>query len=168
MSHLVMINSRGTAVRVNTGVTAVNYAKIQIEGTIIGYGESAFVVTSASASETENVQFLPSTSDKIYAYAFGRGLGRLTLGGMAFPQYCTPDSRGVTVAGVEQLFNVYEQSRFSKNFTPLRIFFSNMTFNGYLIGCSANYADASNSIAQWSLDFVTYRSPATSALTAVI
>lgn len=160
MAVLVMNNPRGTAVRVNTGVTAASFAKVQIPGTIIGYGASAFVVTNASVSETENVQFLPSTSDKIYAYAFGRGLGRLTLGGMAFPNYCTPGS-SVTTAGVQQLFDVYEQKRFSKNFTPLKISFSNMIFNGYLISCSANYADAANSIAQWSLDFVTYRSPAT-------
>lgn len=160
MAVLVMNNARGTAVRVDTGVTAANYATVRVGGTEIGNGTSAFVVTSATATETENVQFLPSTADKIYAYAFGRGLGRLVLGGMAFPQYCLPGSR-TTVAGVQKLFDEYEKHRFSKNFTPLSIFFSNMTFNGYLISCTASYADAANSIAQWSLDFVTYRSSAT-------
>lgn len=160
MAVLVMNNARGTAVRVNTGVTAVNYATVRINPLNIGNGNSSFVVTSAMATEVENVQFLPSTSDKIYAYAFGRGLGKLTLGGMAFPQYCRGGAP-VPTPGVQELFNAYEQNRFSKRFTPMGIFFSNMTFNGYLISCSVNYADASNSIAQWAFEFVTYRSSAT-------
>jgi hypothetical protein len=160
MAVLVFEHTRGTAVRINTGGAPPSYAMISVPGTSIGAPSSPFVVTSAAASEAENVQFLPSTADKIYAYAFGRNLGRLTLGGMAFPKYCTPGST-ITQPGVKLLFEEYENYRFSKNFKLLNIAFSNMVFNGYLIGCDVNYADSANSIAQWTLQFVTVRSTAT-------
>lgn len=155
---LFLKRARGTAVRVDLGVRGANYAKVFIKGTKIGRSSSAgFVITQAAVSEQENVQFQPSTSDRIYAYAFGRGLGSLTLGGMAFPQFCQNGAQPLT-PGVKMLFDEYEKSRFSKRFKPLQINFSNMTFNGYLIKCGANYSDSAHSIANWSMEFVTYRS----------
>lgn len=167
-----MDRPRGTAVRVDTGVKGANYASVKVRDsagndTNIGTGNAAFVVTSATATEQENVQFQPSTADRVYAYAFGRGLGQLTIGGMAFPQYCAPlvapgalvppPSSTLISPGVQLLFDEYEKYRFSKNFSPLQIFFSNMTFNGYLISCNVSYADSAHSIAQWQFSFVTYR-----------
>lgn len=160
--HLVMKNHRGTAVRVDTGVKGANLARVKVKGTDIKSGGGSFVITGATIAERENVQLQPSTSDKIYAYAFGRAMGQLTLSGMAFPQMCK--GQGGSKSGIKLLFDEYEKSRFSKNFKPLQITISKVNFSGFLIGCRLEYADAAHSIATWTLEFVTYRKPETTTV----
>jgi hypothetical protein len=88
---------------------------------VAGFGDaqvSRSIITQLSLRRNENVQFVHSLQDLIYAYSFGERIGGITVAGIAFAGMCNGDT---AKTGIEYVNDWYEKNRIGNAAGPLRI-----------------------------------------------
>lgn len=117
-----------------------------------GFSNFKSIITRVSVSSQGNFQFLHTLGGNIYVYVFGDRIGQLAVSGIACDATCDEEAGEL---GIERVIAYYNANRIAARKTPIKITLGvRTTLAGYLVGISAEMANAQMRMYQFNLQFV--------------
>jgi len=135
----------GTLIKMKSGVSG-GAALISLSGI---FPSSVLIGTSFHQDRTQDVEIQKSLTGIMYAYAFGEGAGKISVGGMVFFYSCDGGS------AVKELNDYYEQNNIYAKSSPTIIGIGNASFPGYLDALSISVESADYNYGGFNLSFLT-------------
>jgi hypothetical protein len=118
-------------------------------------GSSAFksIITEIQVSQKDKFQAVHSLDELVYVYSFGRELGQLRIGGVAFNSGC--DDSGIT--GLEHVQNYYDTYCASNQPNALTVAMGTSAagrHSGFLVGMDTQIARPEARLSMFGLQFL--------------
>lgn len=110
------------------------------------------IVTEVSLTNRENFTATASFGDVIYAFRFGRRMGQLRVGGIAFAGGCGIGGGG---SGVDNVQRYYDEACASRRPAPVDVAIGESRCSAFLVGLDISVTKPEAGLSQFILQFET-------------
>jgi len=118
-----------------------------------GAGSFKAIITEMQMAQRDKFSAIQTLDQLVYIYSFGRELGQLRIGGIAFNAGCSDD----VTTGIEYVQGFYNQYSITAQPDPLTIVMGTSDLGihtGYLIGFDINIMRPESRLAFFGLQFL--------------